>query len=129
MLREVNYEPFTFWEVFLAVVLISKILFVLDHLPWIHLFLKGPLIYNVAWKTTLYWISTLSVRLMVRFISFLVEQKTIHPSIHKFYEQINWGVFWGVGLLYLMLFGFFVIARELTIVIGLKKIKQLFLGQ
>ena len=104
MLKEIHYEPFSFLEVFLSVVLIAKILLVIDHLPWIQLFSKYPLIYHVFWQTLLYWLVTVTVHLAIRFASFLLKDKSFHQAFQEFQDKMNWDVFWGVGCFYLMLF-------------------------
>lgn len=129
LFEPIGYHPFSFWEIFLAVALIAKIILVLDHLPWINLFSTYPLIYNTLWKTLVYWTVTLLVRLSLRMAPFIIQEKSFSTGTHAFLGQMNWHLFAGVNSYYLLLLFFFVIARELITVLGPLKVRKLFFGK
>jgi len=129
MLEQVGYQPFSFWEVFLAAALVAKILLILDHLPIVDLFPLRPLIYNVIWKTILYWTITLFVRLAIRLVPFLFQEESLRQGITAFLFQMNWNMFLGIGSYYFMLFFLYVTAHELTLALGPMKMRKLFFGK
>jgi hypothetical protein len=129
MLKNIGYQPFSFWEILLAAALIAKILLVIDHLPLINLFLKKPLIFNVLWKTFFYCAVSLLVRLSIRLFPFLFTNESLVQEIETFNHWMNWNFFFGMTAYYLMLFFLFVTARELTMVLGPVKMRRLFFGR
>src|SRR5476649_2899405 len=66
-----GFTPFGFLEVALAAALIAKIVLVVDHLRIINVFRRKPLACSIVWKTFVYWILLLMVRLSIRFVPFL----------------------------------------------------------
>ncbi|MBI3508327.1 MAG: hypothetical protein HY069_01640 [Chlamydiia bacterium] len=119
---------FTFWEIVVAAALIAKVLLVLDHLPWIDLFRKRPLIANVLWKTSLYWCVTFLIRLLIRFHPYLFSGERFLIRIVHFFNDMNWSYFVAVQSFYLMVYCIFVTARELIVQIGPKKLRKVFFG-
>jgi hypothetical protein len=129
MFQGIGYRPFSFWEIFLAAALVAKILLVLDHLPIIDIFPCRPLIFQVLWKTILYWIITLIVRLAIRLAPFIIDGGSLAQGWKAFDEQMNWGMFIGIGSYYLMLLFLYVTARELTFALGPHEMRKLFFGR
>lgn len=97
--------------VFFAAAVVAKVLIFIDNLPFIDLFQKKPLIFNVLWKTTLYGSGSLIFRLILR---------QFHTTV------LDWPAFWAIQLWYVMLFFIFVTFRDLIFIIGPKKVHALF---
>jgi hypothetical protein len=51
----------TSWQVTVAALILGKAVLVADHLPFINRYPDKPLVYNVAWKTTIYVLVALLV--------------------------------------------------------------------
>jgi len=128
LLLGVGITPFSFLDVTLAAAVIAKVLLVVDHLPWVNLFPKKPLIYNTVWKTIIYWGITLVVRLCIRFSSYVGGSQTLSADYHQFMQGTNWHFFATIQTFYLLLFFIFVTSRELTYLIGPKKMRKIFFG-
>jgi hypothetical protein len=130
LFKQVGITPFGFLEIVIAAALIAKIVLVVDHLPLIHLFRTKPLAYNIIWKTAIYWVLLLVVRLAIRFIPYLFETDTdFREDMNLFIDQLNWNLFISIQVYYLMLLFIFVTFQELTFKIGPAKMRRLFFGK
>ncbi len=130
LFKRSGITPFGFLEVAIAAALIAKIVLVVDHLPWIHLFRTKPLAYSIVWKTAIYWVLLLIVRLAIRFVPFLFETDTgFREDLDLFIDQLNWNLFISIQVYYLMLLFIFVTFQELTFKIGSAKMRRLFFGK
>jgi hypothetical protein len=122
--------PFRFLEVAIAAALIAKIVLVVDHLPLIHLCRKRPLAYVICWKTGIYWVLLLVVRLVIRFVPFLFGGGDhFIEDLIRFYSAVHWNIFLSIQGYYLMLLFIFVTFQELTFKIGPEKMRHLFFGK
>ncbi|MGD2169629.1 MAG: hypothetical protein PVI40_05270 [Chlamydiota bacterium] len=125
--KRAGITPFSFIEIAIAAALIAKIMLVIDHFFFIEFFQKHPLVYGIAWKTFIYLISLMLVRLTIRFIPFLLKgNDPLDIEYEKYLQTINWNFFIAIQIYYLMLLFIFVTFRELTVKIGVKKMKKLF---
>jgi hypothetical protein len=120
LLERAGYSPFTFVEIAIAALLVTKILLVLDNLPFTNLFRDKPLIYTIAWKTILYWAITLVVRMAVRATPYLLK-----GEFDEFFFVMRWPLFVTVQAFYFTLFFIFVTGRELTSAIGPQKMRKI----
>ncbi|HEX2579967.1 MAG TPA: hypothetical protein VHK67_06170 [Rhabdochlamydiaceae bacterium] len=122
--------PFGFLEVAIAAGLIAKIILVVDHLQLIRLFRTKPLAVSILWKTAIYWILLLIVRLAIRFTPYLFKvDGDFSEDLALFIDQVNWNLFISIQVYYLMLLFIFVTFRELTYKIGPVKMRRLFFGK
>lgn len=130
LFRRSGITPFGFLEVAIAAALIAKIVLVVDHLPLTHLFRKRPLAYNIVWKTAIYWVLLLIVRLAIRLVPFLFKTDGgFREDLNLFIDQLNWNLFISIQAYYLMLLFIFVTFQELTFKIGPAKMRHLFFGK
>ncbi|MBI5346354.1 MAG: hypothetical protein HZB76_04355 [Chlamydiae bacterium] len=130
LFERAGVTPFSFLEVAIAAALIAKIVIVVDHLPFINFFRKRPLAYSIFWKTTLYWIILLLVRVLIRFVPFLFGAESgFKGDLAQFVNQVNWNLFISVQAFYLMLLFIFVTFQELAFRIGPYKMRRIFFGR
>lgn len=130
LFEQAGLTPFRFLEVVLAAALIAKIVLIVDHFPVVKFFRSKPLIYSILWKTGLYWVFLLIVRLSVRFAPFFFGfDDDIEQDFIRFVQDVNWHLFMSIQVYYLMLLFIFVTFQELTFKIGPKKVKQIFFGK
>ena len=118
-LRSHGIPTFSFLETTVAAAIIAKVILVIDHLPFANPFPRQPLICNVLWKTALYAIPTMFVRLGIR-------AEPYFPNIHEFIESIDWGQFIAIQEIYVVLFFTFVTSREFILIIGPPKVYRIF---
>jgi hypothetical protein len=119
---------FDFISIFFVAAIIAKILIVINHLPFINLFPKKPLIFNILWKTFLYELSCIIVRFMILVFPYFV---WINPlsSFMSALTYIDLNTFLAVQIWYLIFFFFFVVIQELFNRLGKKHFLQLFFGR
>ena len=128
LFEKADITPYTFVNIFIGAALVAKIILVIDHLPGVNLSKKIPQIYNIAWKTTIYSILTFFVRVAIQLTPYLFLSKDLKADYERFYETLNWPLFMTIQAWYMILLFIFITARELTEIIGLKKMKKIFFG-
>ena len=69
MLKGTGITLNTLWQVTVAALILGKAVLVADMLPFINRYPDKPLIYNIAWKTTIYVL----VALLVHYLEHLVD--------------------------------------------------------
>ena len=128
MRKKEGVRAFSFLLVFIAASVVAKIFVVIDHLPLVNAF-RQPLIQHVVWKTFLYGTASFLVRYLNRLIPFLISKEPLTISYQQFTAAVNWPLFWAIQIWYFVLFFLFILGRELTLVIGVPKIRQIFFGK
>ena len=118
---------FNFISIFFVAAIIAKILIVINHLPFINLFPKRPLIYNILWKTLLYELSCIIVRFLILIFPYFIWINPL-PSFQNGLEQIDFTTFLAIQIWYLIFFFIFVIFQELYNKLGQKCFLKLFFG-
>lgn len=125
-----HLRSFRLSEVALAAALIAKIILVADHWPLIHRFRSYPLAYGILWKTALYWVILLLVRLLIRFAPFVYGGGDhFELDLERFIYHVPWNIFLSIQAYYLMLLFIFITFQELTYKIGVPKMRHLFFGK
>lgn len=126
IMKDNGFVSFNFITIAISSIIVAKVLIVLDFMPFMNIFPSRPLIYNVVWKSFLYTLGSLVVRLVDRFLPFYWQDPT--NGFENFIAHVQWPMFWGIQILFLVLFLTFVTARDLILVIGPKRVSKLFLG-
>jgi hypothetical protein len=119
---------FSYWTIFIAAALVAKIVLVLDHLRFMKLFERKPLIWNVIWKTVVYAIAVFLLRFSIRLAPFLADRESWGAEFTQFLDTVDWAVFWAVQSWYYTLFFVFNLSREFVLVIGPEKTRRIFFG-
>lgn len=107
--------------------IVAKVMLVIDNLPWIDPFTKKPAIYSVVWKTFIYSLSSLIVRVIDGILPF-IKEKSFVVEYELFVHTVNWRFFWTIQMWYCILFLIFVVSREVVQAIGPRKMRRIFLG-
>ncbi len=115
---------FSFWTIFIASLLVAKIVLVVDHLAFMRMFEKKPLIWSVLWKTVVYAVAIFSIRFLIRWSPFLFRSE----PFDLFLSTVDWAIFWAVQMWYYMLFFVFNFSRGLIQFIGAEKARRIFFG-
>lgn len=128
ILKGTNISNFAITEVLIAAAVIAKIVYVIDKMPWVDLFPKKPLIWNVCWKSLVYWFITFVVRISVRFYPYLLSGDALIDDADAFFDEMNWYLFCAIQIIYLGLFFEFALTREGMLKIGPKKLRKMYFG-
>jgi hypothetical protein len=111
-----------------AALILGKAVLIADNLPGINLFPHKPLVYNVAWKTTIYMVVAAVVHYLERLFDFSRQAGGIVAGNEKLVAEIVWPHFWAVQIILGALILMYCTMRELIGVIGKEKVLRIFFG-
>ena len=94
----------------------------------INRFPERPLIYNVAWKTTIYLVISAVIHYLERVIDAWREVGGFIAANQKLLAEIVWPHFWAVQIILFVLILTYCTMHELARVIGKKKVLRIFFG-
>jgi hypothetical protein len=97
-------------------------------LPFINRFPNKPLIYNVAWKTAIYWLISVAIHYVERLIEFWRQTGSFGAGNEKLLAEIVWPHFWAIQIILLVLIAMYCTMHELVRVIGKEKVLRIFFG-
>jgi hypothetical protein len=118
----------TSWQVTVAALILGKAVLVADHLPFINRYPDKPLVYNVAWKTTIYVLVAMLVHYVEHLIDFWREAGGFIAGNQKLFAEIVWPHFWAIQILLVVLILMYCTMHELVRVIGRDKVLEIFFG-
>lgn len=111
-----------------AALILGKAVLVADMLPWINRYPNKPLIYNVAWKTSVYFFMSMFIHYVERVFDFWKNSEGFIAGNEKIYTNIVWNHFWAIEILIFVLILSYCIIREFSRAIGERKAYQIFFG-
>jgi hypothetical protein len=85
-----------------------------------------PLIYNVAWKTTIYLLVSAFINYLDRLVDFWRQAGRLVAGKQKLLAEIVWPHFWAVQIILLVLILMYCATRELVRVTGKDKVLRIF---
>ena len=104
----------------------AKVVVITDHFALINRFPEKPLIYNVVWKTLVYFAGWLLIRYAEHAIHFWRATGSFSEANRRLFSEIVWPHFWGVQLwMFILLLGFCAF-RELVRAQGRERMLALF---
>lgn len=128
MLRQYGVRLSSMTVATVGALLVAKVVLIADMLPFINRFPDRPLIYNVMWKTAIYF----GMSFIVHYLEHLVplwwrlgDLRTAHEDL---LSHIVWPHFWAIQLWLLVLILVYCALRELTRVIGRRQVLNIFFG-
>jgi len=128
ILRE-YHVPFTgFASAAIGALLVGKVVLITDNLSFINKFPDYPLIYNIVWKSSIYFIASLLFRYGEHLIEFLHKHEDFMAANQHLWDEIIWPHFWLVQMWLVVLFFLYCTIRELVRAIGREAIIRLFFG-
>jgi hypothetical protein len=128
MLKGTGIAVSTPWQVTLAALILGKAVLVADLLPFINRYPDKPLIYNVAWKTTIYVLVAMLVHYLERLAHFWKEAGSLVAGHQQLLAAIVWPHFWAIQILLVVLILMYCTMHELVRVIGRDKVREIFFG-
>lgn len=128
MLKGTGIVVGTSVSVTIAALIIAKAVLIADLLPFINRYPDKPLVYNVAWKTTIYFLVATLVHYLERLIDYWRETGGLVAGNEKLLSEVVWPHFWAVQIFLFVLILVYCTMRELIRVIGKERIRQIFFG-
>jgi len=109
--------------------IIGKIMIIADHLPFLNIFSKKPLIYNTLWRTSVYFIFSFLFRVIEHLVPLVRHHQDIAVASQHFLKEMWWARFWTIQIWYLILLLVFVVFQELVRGVGRDKLRIMFFGR
>ena len=127
-LGEVGVAMTTFTKATIAALVVAKVVLIVDLMPFINRYPDKPLVYNVIWKTTIYILAALLVRILEELIPMLGDADSIAAAFSQLMDEVVWHHFWAVQIWLLLLFSVYCSLREFGRVIGRQRVMSMFFG-
>ncbi len=128
MLRRYDIEVTTFVAATIGALVAAKVVVLADLLPFINRFPGRPLIYNIAWKTTIYLTAACVVRYLEEFIHFYRRQGAVLAANRHLLDEVIWPHFWAIQIWLTVLLLVYCTMQELLHALGIDRVRELFLG-
>src|SRR5213082_232506 len=128
MLEGTGIAPSSSVSIAVAALIMGKAVLIADMLPLINRFPNKPLIYNVAWKTVIYWLLSAVIHYLERLIDFWRETGSFVAGNEKLLSEIIWPHFWAIQIILFVLIATYCMVHELVRVIGREKALRIFFG-
>jgi hypothetical protein len=128
MLKKTGIAPSSSVSIAVAALILGKAVLIADMLPMINRFPNKPLIYNVAWKTVIYWLISVAIHYVERLIEFWRQTGSFVAGNEKLLAEIIWPHFWAIQIILFVLIAMYCTMHELVRVIGREKAMRIFFG-
>ena len=115
-------------QIAIAALIIGKAVLLADLWPPINRFPDKPLIYNIVWKTAIYYVVASVIHYLERLYDFAKEAGGIVAGNEKLLSEIVWPHFWAVQIMLLTLIVMYCTMHELVRVMGREKVMRMFFG-
>jgi hypothetical protein len=129
ILKQYGIRVSVFLAATVGALVVAKVVLIADHVPLVNRFPEKPLIYNVAWKTTIYFVASLAVRYLEHVIHFWRESGDLATANRRLINEIVWPHFWGVQLWLLVLLLVYCAFREMVRALGSDRMIEMFFHQ
>jgi hypothetical protein len=128
MLEGTGLSPYSSASIAVAALVLGKAVLIADMLPLINRFPHKPLIYNIAWKTVIYFLVSAVIHYLERLVDFWRQTGGFVAGNQKLLAEIIWPHFWAIQIIFFILIAMYCTGHELVRVIGKEKALRIFFG-
>ena len=128
MLKATGIAFDTTVTVAVAALILGKAVVIADALPFINRYPDKPLVYNVAWKTTIYLLVALLVHYFERLVDFWRKTGGFIAGNEKMLAEMVWPHFWAIQIILAVMILIYCTMHELVRLLGAEKVRRMFLG-
>ena len=128
MLKATGIAFDTTVTVAVAALILGKAVVIADLLPFINRYPDKPLVYNVAWKTTIYLLVALLVHYFERLVDFWRKTGGFIAGNEKMLAEMVWPHFWAIQIILAVMILIYCTMHELVRLLGAEKVRRMFLG-
>ena len=128
MLEEYGIRVSTFMAATVGALIVAKVVLLADLFPFINRFPDRPLIYNVLWKTGVYFVAAFGVHYLEHLVHFMRKHENFAAANRHLLDEVVWPHFWVVQMWLLVLLLVYCALRELVRALGRDKVRQMFFG-
>ncbi len=126
ILREHNIKFSGYLTATLAALLVGKAVLITDSLPFMRRFDGAPLIQPILFKSAVYWLCVMFVRIVEQFTHFLVYGGAVQDFPTFLADRFSWARFLSIQIWLMVLFLVYVTAHELDTLFGNGELYRLF---
>lgn len=113
-------------QIAIAALILGKAVLLADLWPAINRFPARPLIYNIAWKTVIYYGVASFIHYLERLYDFARDAVGIAAGNAKLLSEIIWPHFWALQIILLVVIFNYCVIRELGRVLGERRMIRMF---
>jgi len=113
-------------QIAIAALIIGKAVLLADLWPAINRFPHRPLIYNIVWKTVIYYAVASFIHYLERLYDFTKAAGGIAAGNEKLLAEIVWPHFWALQIVLLVIILNYCVIRELGRVLGERRMIRMF---
>ena len=113
-------------QIAIAALILGKAVLLADLWPAINRFPARPLIYNIAWKTVIYYGVASFIHYLERLYDFARDAGGIAAGNAKLLSEIIWPHFWALQIILLVVIFNYCVIRELGRVLGERRMIRMF---
>ncbi len=128
MVKGEGLPPATTASIAIAALVLGKSVLLANALPFINRFPERPLIWNVCWKSLIYFFVALFIHYLERLYDFWKEAPGFAAANEKLLAAIVWPHVLAIQILLTVLIVAYCVATELARVIGEKELRIMFFG-
>jgi hypothetical protein len=128
MLEKTGLSPYSSASIAVTALILGKAVLIADMLPLINRFPHKPLIYNIAWKTVIYFLVSAVIHYLERLVDFWRQTGGFVAGNQKLLAEIIWPHFWAIQIIFFILIAMYCTGHELVRVIGKEKALRIFFG-
>ena len=128
MLKATGIAFDTTVTVAVAALILGKAVVIADALPFINRYPDKPLVYNVAWKTTIYLLVALLVHYFERLVDFWRKTGGFIAGNEKMLAEMVWPHFWAIQIILAVMILIYCTMHELVRLLGAEKVRRMFFG-
>ena len=126
ILQEHGIEFSGFFTATVAALLVGKAVLVTDNLPFMRRFDGAPMIWPILFKSAIYWVCVLIVRLAEELLRFLTAGGAITDFPDFLVERFSWSRFLSIQIWLMVLFLIYVTIHDLNMLFGDGELYRLF---
>jgi hypothetical protein len=113
-------------QIALGAIIMGKAVLLADMIPFINRYPSKPLIYNVAWKTTIYVLVATAIHYVERLIHFWRGTGGFATANQDLFDKIIWSHYWAVEVIIAILVVNYCTFTELARVLGADNVRAIF---
>jgi|tagenome__1003787_1003787.scaffolds.fasta_scaffold20946228_2 hypothetical protein len=128
MSRKTGIDLPTSASVTVAALVIGKSVLLADLLPFINRYPDKPLVWNVLWKTFIYFLMATALHYLERLYEFWKGAPDFVSANQKMLAELVWPHFWAIQILLAILILIYCVVTELSRALGKEKLRAMFFG-
>jgi len=128
VLKQYGITPPASAVAIIGALIVAKVILIANRIPFLNLYPKKPLIWNVALKTIVFAGITFVFLIIEGILHEARRHGGLAAGLESFKSNVMWPAFWARDIWINVLILFYCAAMELAHVIGADRVKEIFFG-